>query len=375
MKVSRWQGLISRILMVAAVVIIMGTQATGCGYSGAAVRESGDRAADETAAVSITADEVAYDERFDSELFAMDTFMTLTAYGPHATEALEKAGEEIQRLEAILSTGLEDSEVSKINSMGEGVMTEVPASLMASSIELWKKTDGAFNPAILPVMRLWGFTDGSFRVPGEDELQAALALLDVSLIDFDQETGRVSFGKEGMAVDFGGIAKGYTSARIMDIFDECGVTSAMVNLGGNVQTYGTKPDGKKWKIAVQDPKKEGNYLCIIDSAGQAIITSGGYERYFEEDGVRYHHIIDPSDGYPADNGLVSVTIVSADGTLADGLSTSLFVMGRDKAIDYWREHSGEFEMVLYTDGGELLATEGLKDILTSEYAVTYIGST
>jgi thiamine biosynthesis lipoprotein len=199
--------------------------------------------------------------------------------------------------------------------------------------------------------------------------------LDVSLIDFDQETGRVSFGKEGMAVDFGGIAKGYTSARIMDIFAECGVTSAMVNLGGNVQTYGTKPDGKKWKIAVQDPKKEGNYLCIIDSAGQAIITSGGYERYFEEDGVRYHHIIDPSDGYPADNGLVSVTIVSADGTLADGLSTSLFVMGRDKAIDYWREHSGEFEMVLYTDGGELLATEGLKDILTSEYAVTYIGST
>jgi cytidylate kinase len=163
--------------------------------------------------------------------------------------------------------------------------------------------------------------------------------------------------------------------EMRNIFAECGVTSAMVNLGGNVQTYGTKPDGKKWKIAVQDPKKEGNYLCIIDSAGQAIITSGGYERYFEEDGVRYHHIIDPSDGYPADNGLVSVTIVSANGTLADGLSTSLFVMGRDKAIDYWREHSGEFEMVLYTDGGELLATEGLKDILTSEYAVTYIGST
>ena len=368
---KRHFGLSSRMAII-ALVLCMTSQAVGCRGTesvGQDVRAASTEEPDTGTALA----EIAADERFDTELFAMDTFMTLSAFGPHAQEALAKAEEEILRLEAILSTGMDDSEVSRINENGEGTMSEVTASLMEASIKLWEVTGGAFNPAILPVMRLWGFTDGNYHVPEKGELDEVLTLLDVSRIEFDREAGSVRFGMEGMAIDFGGIAKGYTSARVMDIFAGCGVKSAMVNLGGNVQTYGTKPDGKKWKIAVQDPRKEGNYLCVIESAGEAIITSGGYERYFEEDGVTYHHIIDPADGYPAFNGLVSVTIVSSDGTMADGLSTSLFVMGKDKAIEYWREHSDEFDMVLYTDKGELVVSEGLKERITSDYLINYVG--
>ena len=118
-----------------------------------------------------------------------------------------------------------------------------------------------------------------------------------------------------MKIDFGGIAKGYTSGRIADIYRECGVTSGLINLGGNVQVVGTKTDGSKWRVAVQSPEAEDDYLGILSTADRAVITSGGYERYFEQDGMKYHHIIDPSTGHPANNGLVSVTIVSADGTL------------------------------------------------------------
>ena len=203
-------------------------------------------------------------------------------------------------------------------------------------------------------------------MPDADTLKATLELADPSLIDYDKETLTVSFKKDGVQIDLGGIAKGYTSSRIMDIYKEKGVTSGLVNLGGNAQVFGTKPDGSLWCVAVQSPDSEDEYLGVLETKDKAIITSGGYERYFEKDGVTYHHIIDPSTGYPADNGLISVTIVSADGTLADGLSTSLFVMGKDKATDYWKAHSDEFDMILLTDDEKLYVSEGIKDSFTSD---------
>ena len=158
----------------------------------------------------------------------------------------------------------------------------------------------------------------------------------------------------------------------MDIYREKGVTSGLVNLGGNAQVFGTKPDGSLWRVAVQSPDSEDEYLGVLEAKDKAIITSGGYERYFEKGGVTYHHIIDPATGYPAENGLVSVTIVSTDGTLADGLSTSLFVMGKDKAVDYWKAHSDEFDMILLTDDEKLYVSEGIKDSFTSDREVEII---
>ena len=169
-----------------------------------------------------------------------------------------------------------------------------------------------------------------------------------------------------MEIDLGGIAKGYTSSRVMEIFKEQGIKHGLVSLGGNVQALGSKADGKPWRVAIQNPESDLDYLGILDIEGKCVITSGGYERFFIEDGVRYHHIIDPRTGYPADSGLLSATIISEDGTLADGLSTSLFIMGKEEAEKYWRAHPGTFDYILEDTDGTLYVTKGAAGLLTTE---------
>ena len=265
------------------------------------------------------------------DLFAMDTYMTLTAYGEHAQEAVDKAAERVEALDALLSTGNENSEIYQLNQNGEATLSEEGGYLVERALELYKKTEGAFDIAIYPVMQAWGFPTQDYHVPDDDTLKEKLALADASKVNYDKDTRKIFFDQDGMEIDLGGIAKGYTSSQIMQIYQDCGVTSGLVNLGGNVQALGCKTDGSKWRVAIQSPDDTEEYLGILEIEDQAVITSGGYERYFEEDGVTYHHIIDPATGYPADSGLISVTIVSDDGTLADGLSTSLFIMGEEKA--------------------------------------------
>lgn len=177
---------------------------------------------------------------------------------------------------------------------------------------------------------------------------------------------------EGVEIDLGGIAKGYTSGRIMAIFEKYGIQSGIVSLGGNVQLYGTKADGSPWKVAIQNPDTStdaADYIGILEIKDKAVITSGGYERYFEQDGKTYHHILDPDTGYPAESGLTSVTIVSEDGTLADGLSTSLFIMGKKKALEYWRAHADSFDVILVEEDGTITLSEGIQDEFSSDYDV------
>ena len=158
------------------------------------------------------------DTEASRDLFAMDTYMTVTAYGKGATEAVDQAADEISRLDQLLSTGNEDSEIYKINQSGDGILSEETAYLVERSLDLYEATDGAFDIAIYPVMKVWGFTDDNFRVPDADELKDLLTLTDASDISYDKETSQIVFKKDGMQIDFGGIAKGYTSARIMDNF-------------------------------------------------------------------------------------------------------------------------------------------------------------
>lgn len=306
------------------------------------------------------------------DLFAMDTYMTLTAYGEHAQEAVDKAAERVEELDALLSTGDENSEIYQLNQSGEATLSEEGGYLVERALELYQKTDGAFDIAIYPVMQAWGFPTQEYHVPDDATLKDRLALADASKVNYDKDTRKISFDQDGMEIDLGGIAKGYTSSQIMQIYQDCGVTSGLVNLGGNVQALGCKTDGSKWRVAIQSPDDTEDYLGILEIENQAVITSGGYERYFEEDGVTYHHIIDPATGYPADSGLISVTIVSDDGTLADGLSTSLFIMGEEKAAQFWRENSDEFETIMETSDGKLYVTEGIADSLTTDRDVTVI---
>lgn len=306
------------------------------------------------------------DTEASKDIFAMDTYMTVTAYGEKAQDAVDAAEAEIERLDALLSTGNADGEVVKLNEAKNATLSEDGGYLVERALELNKETDGAFDIAIYPVMEAWGFPTQNFRVPSADELTELLKHVDASEISYNKTTREISFADSQMKIDLGGIAKGYTSSRIMDIFKENGITSGLVNLGGNVQALGAKTDGSNWRVAVQSPDDTEDYLGVLSIQDKAVITSGGYERYFEQDGVIYHHIIDPKTGYPAENGLISVTIVSEDGTLADGLSTSLFIMGEEKAAEFWRAHSEEFDAVLVTDDGTIYVTEGLKDSFTTE---------
>lgn len=510
------------------------------------------------------------------DVFAMDTYMTLLAYGDNAEEAVLAAAAEIHRLDDLLSTGSPESEISKLNAAGGGTISEDVEELITRAKEIHTQTGGLFDISIYPVMKLWGFPTQEFRVPDKTEIDETLKLVDAAQITVTEvpaagqaattapdaaqtaapsegtapaaegtepaaapasdaaapaadaadapaeesapaaeqgapaetapaadgsaeqaaeatgeveapaaveaqaaapqrvyvqvsaaenaeaapsaentdsaageaaqaaaeganaavETGpaetapaeenpaadaaapaadaaapaadaaapadgtapaadaaapasdaaapaaenaaeaqteapvetetKVSFGITGMEIDLGGIAKGYTSSRVMDIFREHGVKHGLVSLGGNVQAIGTKKNGKPWRVAIQNPESEMEYLGVLNIEDKCVITSGGYERYFEKDGVHYHHIIDPRTGYPADSGLISATIISDDGALADGLSTSLFIMGKDEAEKYWREHADDFDYILEDEDGTLYVTEGADEILTTD---------
>ena len=347
-----------------AVCLCASVFAGGCGQSGQDTTKS--KKSESTGSSKKSMEQASSDTEASKDIFAMDTYMTVTAYGENAEVAVDAAEEEIERLDALLSTGDADSEIAKLNVDGSAKLSEDAGYLVERALELYQETDGTFDIAIYPVMEAWGFPTQNFQVPSQEALDQLLPLTDAGNISYDKATKKISFGVEGMKIDLGGIAKGYTSSRIMDIYKENGISSGLVNLGGNVQALGTKTDGTKWKIAVQSPDDGDDYLGILSIQDKAVITSGGYERYFEQDGVTYHHIIDPKTGYPAENGLVSVTIVSSDGTLADGLSTSLFIMGEEKAAEFWKAHSDEFEAILETDDGTVYVTEGLKDSFTTD---------
>lgn len=307
----------------------------------------------------------ASNKEYSKDVFAMDTYMSLTAYGPHGEEAVTAAVEEVNRLDALWSVSSEDGEVYLLNQNGEGQLSEDSVELMNKAQDLYESTEGAFDVTVYPLMDLWGFTSGDYHVPSKKELSQTLTQVDQSKLTLSGD-GNLILG-EKQQIDLGGIAKGYTSSKIMEIYKEYGVTSGMVSLGGNVQTLGTKTDGSNWKIGIRDPEsKEGDILGVLSISDQAVITSGGYERYFEEDGKTYHHILNPKTGYPADSGLTSVSIVSEDGTLADGLSTALFVMGKEKAISYWRQHKERFDAVLVEEDGSIYVTEGLEEQFSSD---------
>lgn len=306
------------------------------------------------------------------EFFAMDTYMEVDAYGDNGEKAVAKAEKEVIKLDSILSTGKSTSEISKLNKNKKQVVSADTMSLIKESIKISKETNSAFNPTIYPLMELWGFTTKNYYVPKDNEIKPLLNHMDIDNIKIDESKNEVSFKDNKMKIDLGAIAKGYTSSKIIDIFKENNIKSGMVTLGGNVQVLGKKPDGSLWKVGIQNPISESEYLGVLQTSDKAVITSGGYERNFTKNGKTYHHILDPSNGYPANNGLTSVTIISSDGTLADALSTSLFVMGKDKAIDFYKKSNYNFDFILYTSDNKLIISDGIEDIFSSDLDIKVV---
>lgn len=307
------------------------------------------------------------------EFFAMDTFMSIKAYGDNSASVLEKAEAEIKRLEKLLSVTDSESDIYKIN-LNSGTSVQVSddtLQLIEKANAVSKKTNGATDISIYPVLREWGFTTGEYNVPDKSRLEELLVNVDYTKIQIDNNM--VTIPKD-YAVDLGSIAKGYAGDKIMELLKENGVDSALVNLGGNVQTLGLKPDGSKWSIAIKNPTDQQGDICIVQVEDKAVVTSGSYERYFTaDDGNKYWHILDPKTGKPADKGLVSVTIIGDSGTLCDSLSTSLFVMGKDGAINYAKQNS-DIEVLLVTDDMEIFITEGIEESvkMLSNYSYSLI---
>lgn len=293
-------------------------------------------------------------------VFAMDTLMELTPYGPHGAEAGALAAARLQELDHLLSVTAEDSEIGRINHSGGQPVSVGPdtAALLDAALELGEQTGGALDITVYPLVRAWGFTTDTFRVPAQEELEELLADVDYQAVQFDAEARTVTL-PAGTELDLGSVAKGYAGDQVMALFREAGVTSAIINLGGNVQTLGARPDGTLWRVAVQDPFGTG-LAGVLEVADRAVVTSGGYERYFEADGERYWHILDPQTGYPARSGIASATVVGESGLLCDGLSTALFILGAEKAEELWRTMGG-FDYLLIAEDGSVTITAGIAD--------------
>lgn len=298
-------------------------------------------------------------------VFAMDTAMTLTAYGEGTEDALARAQARITQLDHQFSPTLETSDVYAIN---HGNGNPVPVgqdtlSLLSLADNLSAVTGGALDLTTLPVVEAWGFLDRNYRVPSDETLHQLLKLVDYREIQLNASAGTVEV-PAGAKLSFGAVGKGYAGDQVLEVLRDAGVESALINLGGNVQLLGAKPDGAPWKVAIQAPDDPNAVVGVLEVTDCAVITAGSYERYFEDEkGNRYWHIMDPSTGKPARSGLLSATVVGPEGAVCDGLSTALFVLGPEKAIELWRSMGG-FEFILVTDTGSVLVSEALSEHFT-----------
>ena len=335
----------------------------GCG-TGSTLTTS-DSAASGSSATAVSSSGAA-SATATADFFAMNTYMSITANGPDAQAAVDAAQAEVYRLENEMSRNLSASEISQINlRSGQGPVTvsQETFDIIADAVKYSGLTAGAFDITIAPIMDIWGFTDSNYRVPAASEILAVLPLVDWQKIKLDATNLTVELPVAGMALDLGGIAKGYASDRVQTIMHGYDVTSALISLGGNVAVFGPKADGSLWKIAISDPQAPDSYIGVLKATDVSVITSGGYERNFVQDGVTYIHIMDPATGSPVVSDLLSVSIISPDGVQGDSLSTALFVMGKDKAIAYWQAHK-DFACILVTTNDEVFASTELADTFT-----------
>ena len=241
------------------------------------------------------------------------------------------------------------SYISAINRSAGIAPVTVPEdvfSLISDAVDMAYATDGVFNPAIGPLSELWGFGTEKARLPSSEEIEAVLPLLDYTLIQLDGKALSVYLPVQGMSLDLGAVGKGYASDAIHSFLEENGIDHAVINLGGNVLVHGSHPDGRPWKVSVRDPDPEKPYIAALEADDGTVITSGGYQRYFEEDGIVYHHILDSSTGYPVETDVLSATVVNPSGTLGDMLSTVLFAERMEKGIQTAEGYGVDYILLL-----------------------------
>lgn len=299
----------------------------------------------------------------NKQTYAMGTIVSLKVYGEKAEENIEEAIKLLGNIEDKMSVNKESSEVNKLNSSSGNKSQKVSKKtyyVIKKAMEYSKLSEGAFDITVEPLVKLWGIGTDKARIPSKEEIEKARELINYKNIEVN-ENGQIYLKKQGMKIDLGGIAKGYGADEIKSMLIKKGVKSAFINIGGNVNLLGSKTDGNPWKIGVQNPLKDkGEYLGILTVSDKSIVTSGNYERYFEKNGKRYHHIFDVATGYPAEKGLISTTIVSDKSIDGDALSTTTYVLGLEKAIKLVESQKG-VDAIFVTKDKKVYVTSGLKD--------------
>lgn len=292
-------------------------------------------------------------------VFALDTYCTFTCWGVDEL-SLTAAETRLSELEKQFSVTEAESLVSRIN-RGENLpLTSELADVLATARRVSEESGGAFDVTVYPLVEAYGYYADDHRVPSDAELAAILPL-----VGGDVYQNALLSLAQGQKLDLGGIAKGYIADVCADFLRDEGASGVLLSFGGNVCARGNKPDGSLFNVAVTDPEDTSVYLGTLEFTDASLVTAGAYQRGFEENGVYYHHILDPKTGRPAQSGLLSATVLCKDGARADALATACFVLGEDGALSLWRE-TGDFELVLVREDGKVLCTEGLEGKFASK---------
>ena len=307
-------------------------------------------------------------EGYTADFFAMDTFMSITAYGESEQAAQDTAVQLEQRINALepaLSRTREDSDLYRLNH-ADGAVCEVSADTYAAiqaAVQYAEWTGGAFDPTMAPLTDLWGINTDNAHVPEQAEIDAARARVGYQNIELlgDNQVRLLN----GAQLDLGGIGKGFATDAVAAMLDNS--ASVLATLGGNIGAYGENPgrDSGNWVVGIADPDNNADYLATVEVRGLSVVTSGDYERYFEQGGRRYHHIFDPATGYPADSGLRSVTVIDDSSTRADALTTALFVMGLEDGMDFCAEH--DIAAVFITSDQQVYTTDKVNEACTFSF--------
>ena len=305
---------------------------------------------------------------------ALGTICHINLYEKGTQANYDRVFARITELENILSANLENSDLDRVNQNAGIEPVKVRPELifvLERALEYAEKSRGLFDPSIGPLIKLWGINTDNVRVPGEDEIRQTLELIDYHQIEINREEGTVFLTRPGMSLDLGAIAKGYIADEVVLLLGSMGIERCIIDLGGDIFAMGERaggnraaPEGSYWRVGIQDPRgSQGEYLGILSVANYSVVSSGVYERFFEADGVNYHHLFSPETGFPADSGLLSVTVISERAIDADALSTAAFVMGWDRGSELIASIPGAGGIFVFEDHS-IRITQGIEGIFT-----------
>jgi len=279
-----------------------------------------------------------------------------------AAEIFSDVEELIDSIENTMSVNIEDSEISRVNAaagLSAIKVSEKALKVISEGKRYSALSEGAFDISIGPLVNLWGIGGEDAAVPSQTDIKQALALIDYNLVETGQDS--IYLPEAGMKLEPGGIAKGFAADETADYLKSAGIESALINLGGNVLAVGSKKDGSPWRIGVQNPDNtRGEYLGIVTVTGEAVVSSGKYERYFIENGRRYHHILSTLDGFPVENEIAQVSIITPESMTADAMSTSVFSLGLSEGLAFVENTEG-VEALIITEEGDIYLTTGIRD--------------